>query len=102
MNWTEQDIQAIWQKAQTVDRTNPDKWRKDIWGAWISRQQFGNHDSKFGWEIDGQSANGGENGENGSTHSDLQPLQWKNAAALKNGARTGPITAYGGENIERP
>jgi len=97
MNWSEQQIQAVWEKGETVERFNPDKWRKDACGAWISRSQLGNRESMFGWEIDyiTPPANGGTDDIN-----NLRPVQWKNVAFKKNGVLTCLVTAYGGENIQ--
>lgn len=97
MSWTEQEIEAAWQNGQVVSKFAPGKWRKDACGAWVSREQYGNRNSMFGWEIDRVTpeAQGGAN-----ALSNLRPLQWKNAALRSNGTLTGAVTAYGGENIE--
>jgi hypothetical protein len=95
--WTEQDIRAVWDKGELVEKFNPDRWRKDACGAWISRQQHGNPASGFGWEIDriAPVANGGAD-----ELSNLRPLQWKNAASNKNdGGLTCSVVAYGGGNV---
>lgn len=97
MSYTEQEIEAAWQNGQIVGKFPPAKWRKDACGAWLSREQYGNHNSMFGWEIDRITPE-----TQGSTDAPptLLPLQWKNAALKSNGRLTGAITAYGGENIE--
>ena len=97
MSWTEADIQSVWEKGEVVDKTNPEKWRKDVCGAWICRDQYGNKDSKFGWEIDRvtPAAEGGTD-----ALSNLRPLQWKNALLKKDGGLTCPVTAHGGNNLE--
>jgi hypothetical protein len=96
MNWTEQQIQAVWNKGQVVEKFNPDKWRKDTCGAWISRGQHGNKDSIFGWEIDHITpvADGGTDDV-----SNLRPLQWENEVGKKDGKLTCFVTAYGGQNM---
>ena len=99
MTWTEQDIRGVWEKGEVVGNLNAAKWRKDACGAWMSRDQHGNHNSNFGWEIDHilPVAEGG-----GNALSNLRPLQWKNAGAdRKGGALICLVTAYGGENIDR-
>ncbi len=83
-----------WSQAQTAERLNPDKWRKDACGAWISWQQFGNKDSAFGWEIVPEPPQPGPGGEE-----NLQPFQWKNAASRKEGAPACKVIAWGGDNI---
>ena len=45
-------IEEIWKSALTVTGFNPDIVRKDACGAWIMRNQYGNRNSIFGWEID--------------------------------------------------
>ena len=97
MNWTEQEIQAAWENAPLADRANPRKWRKDSCGAWIGRDQYGNHDSVFGWEIDAAEA-----AENGGVRdlSRLRPLQWRNAVSGPDGKPSCRVTAWGGGNLE--
>ena len=94
-NWTEEQVRAAWNHGQIAERLDPQKWRKDACGAWISRQQYANRDSIYGWEID--TADPREAGA--SNGSGLRPLQWKNAATKKDGRLTCAVIAYGGENI---
>jgi hypothetical protein len=97
MSWTEQQIQSVWDRGQAVEKFNPQKWRKDACGAWISRDQHGNTNSDFGWEIDHirPVANGGTD-----ELSNLLPLQWKNAANKSVGKLAHPVMAQGGCNID--
>jgi hypothetical protein len=97
MNWTELEIQSVWEKAEVVEHYNPRQWRKDCCGAWMARNQFGNHNSRFGWEIDLLTP-----ADKGGTRdlSNLQPFQWKNAASRQDGRSPGPVRAYGGDNID--
>jgi hypothetical protein len=95
-SWTEDQIRAAWNQGQIAERFNPDKWRKDPCGAWIARQQFGNKESSFGWEIDAVALEAGAAGGNAS---DLRPLQWKNASAKTNDKLVCAVTAHGGGNI---
>lgn len=97
MSYSEQEIEAAWQNGQTVGKFPPAKWRKDACGAWLSREQYGNRNSMFGWEIDHitPQEQGGANAP-----ANLRPLHWKNAALKSNGKLAGAVTAYGGENIE--
>ena len=66
-------INAVWQKAKTVEGYDPNIWRKDFANAWIRRDHYG-VDSK-GWEIDHlcPSSNGGSD-----ELSNLNALHWKN------------------------
>jgi hypothetical protein len=97
MSWTEQQIQSVWNTGQVVDRSNPEKWRKDACGAWISRDQYGDGHSRFGWEIDRILP-----AEGGGTDdlSNLRPLHWKNALSRKDGRLTCLVTACGGVNSQ--
>lgn len=43
---------SVWQKARIEEGYNPDMFRKDACGAWISWNQYGVVDNLYGWEID--------------------------------------------------
>jgi hypothetical protein len=97
MNLSEQQIQTVWEQAEAVRSANPTKWRKDACGAWICRDQFGNRNSEFGWEI-----NCIRPVDNGGTEvlSDLRPLQWINNEASRSGNLLCRVKANGGVNID--
>jgi hypothetical protein len=97
MSWTDLEIQSAWDKGEIVEKFNPHKWRKDSCGAWISRDQHGNRESRYGWEIEPitPATQGGSN-----DLSNLRPLQWKNAASRKDGKLSCPIRAHGGDNFD--
>lgn len=68
-------IETVWKKATVVDGYNSDLVRKDCVGAWILKNEYGNTNSVFGWEIDHvypQSLGGGDDNLN------LRPMQWEN------------------------
>ena len=50
--FNEKTIEQVWELARTVEGFNPDMVRKDACGAWIMKNQYGNRDSIYGWEID--------------------------------------------------
>lgn len=68
----ERMIEAVWRRGTFVPGYT---WRKDKCGAPIKREDYGNRESKYGWEIDHINPDGSDNLEN------LQPLQWKNNVA---------------------
>lgn len=94
MSWSDEDIQNVWNKGHQAANNEPSKWRKDDCSAWISRAQYGNRDSKYGWEIDHTNSNGGDGLSN------LRPLEWKNNASKQDGTHTCPVTANGTDNVD--
>lgn len=73
MAYTEQLVQAVWEKGRASAAQARDLWRRDQCGAWIRREHYGRTDSEFGWRI--------ENVTPGSpdTLDNLQPLNCANA-----------------------
>ena len=71
----EETINYFWQKGLVVEGYNPDLYRQDYSGAWISRNAFGDRDSILGWEIDHvyPLSKGGTNEE-----INLRPINWRN------------------------
>lgn len=95
MSFSENMIQDVWEKGTVVTNNDPQKWRKDQCGAWISRSLYGNRKSQYGWEIDHISP-GGED-----KLSNLRPLQWQNNVDKSDGRLKGYITAEGTENVDK-
>ena len=52
MNFSQEIIDAVWAKAQTVDGFDENKYRKDVCGAWMIKDSYGDKESIYGWEID--------------------------------------------------
>lgn len=48
----ERAIQEVWNKSVGDIGQDPDQWRQDEEGRTISRSDYGNRDSKWGWFID--------------------------------------------------
>ena len=94
MAFSEKVIQDVWEKGTIVANNDPQKWRKDQCGAWISRSKYGNRESQYGWEIDHISPGGGD------YLSNLRPLQWQNNVDKSDGRLKGYITAKGTENVD--
>ncbi len=44
-------IQEVWELAEVVAGVDPALWRRDEFGDWIRRLDYGRRGSKFGWEI---------------------------------------------------
>lgn len=52
MEFTKEQINGAWGKAQIVDGYDPLRFRKDACGAWIIYDKYGITDSPYGWEVD--------------------------------------------------
>ncbi len=92
-NWSQEMIQAVWEKGQEESNNDPSMWRKDQCGAWIQWSKYGNRDSGYGWEIDHISPGGSDNLPN------LRPLQWQNNVDKGDGRLKCNATASGTKNV---
>lgn len=74
-NFTESEKYQVWLKASTLINVDASIWRVDACGALIKFSDYGNTNSKYGWEIDHKNpvSNGGSD-----DLWNLQPLQWRN------------------------
>lgn len=86
-------VQQVWDKAQTVSGADSSIWRKDQCGAWIKRGDYGNRQSRFGWEVDHISPGGSDNLSN------LRALHWENNVAKSDGRLVCVVKASGNQNI---
>lgn len=93
LSYTEQEIQAVWEKGETVPSNSSDVYRKDACGAWIARNHYGNRQSQYGWEIDHIDPDGGEELSN------LRPLHWLNNAHRQDDPLTCAVTSSGTTNV---
>ena len=76
--FTEEQIEAVWQKASIMPNNDPNVFRQDYAGAWIKRDQYDRSDTKYGWTI-----NFNKPIKDGGTEelSNCYPLHWRNAQA---------------------
>lgn len=79
MSFSEQDIEAVWNKGRVIPDFASDIWRWDVCGTVMKRSEHGNRNSKYGWEIDHINPNGND------SLSNLQPLQWENNVSKSDG-----------------
>lgn len=74
-------IKKVWEKAEIDSNYNPNEIRKDICGAYICFDLYGQKNKTMGWQID--CIKPIEYGGNNELFN-LQPLNWKNKASKKN------------------
>ena len=65
-------IASVWECAETVPGTDSVIWRKDEYGAWIHRADYGRRTSEFGWEIFDPGV-----GHHSQGVYAMRPMQWK-------------------------
>jgi len=94
MEHTEEDINVVWKKGTAVLNVDPNVWRKDDCGAWISRAKYGTRESDYGWEIDHISPDGPDHLSN------WRPLQWKNNVDKSDGKLKCNVTSNSNRNVE--
>jgi len=73
-DFSNKQIQEVWEKATVVENYDSSKFRKDLAGAWIVKNDYGK-ETQFGWQVDHvypSSKGGDENPIN------LRPMQWEN------------------------
>jgi len=98
MSYSDEIIQKVWEKGSVVPNFPPDRYRKDDCGAWMTRTEYGNRNSDYGWEIDHIKP---ESEGGGNELSNLRPLQWENNATKQAGRLTCPVTSSGSKNVKR-
>lgn len=83
-NWSQEIIVKVWCKGNTDTKWPADEWRFDKYGTWMRFGDYGNRNSKYGWEIDHiiPKSRGGSDGL-----SNLEPLQWQNNVKKSDGMR---------------
>lgn len=97
-DFSEKQIQAVWEKGKVADKFDSKKYRKDMAGAWMVRDQYGKK-GDFGWTIDHvypEALGGDDNLVN------LRPMQWQNNQSKSDDypEYSTAITSKGKENVE--
>lgn len=72
--FSEEEINAVWQKALIQANNDPNVYRKDYTGAWIRKSDYGQQ-TEYGWEIDHVRPLVMDGSHN---LSNLLPLHWRN------------------------
>ena len=73
----------VWKLGRIVAGYDEKRWRKDVCGAWMDYNKYGDTDSKYGWQVDHIFPSSVLE-DNGVTENDrdnvinLRPMQWKN------------------------
>jgi hypothetical protein len=98
-NFTDEQINNVWDKGIVQENNDPQQFRKDIVGAWIKRESYGKEEP-YGWEIDHvypESKGGDDNLLN------LRPMQWQNNRSKSDDypEYNSKITSEGNKNIEK-
>ncbi|MGY8691180.1 MAG: hypothetical protein ACKVHP_26000, partial [Verrucomicrobiales bacterium] len=81
-----------WENGEIVSGNDAALWRKDEFGAWIHRLEYGNRRSNYGWEILDPP---------GNSFGILRPLQWQNYVDQVAAHTQSRMTAAGLHNTRR-
>ena len=87
-------IDTVWEYAAVIEGNDPDLWRKDEFGAWLYRTDYGRRNSDFGWEICDINAGRGSGGV-----AALRPMQWQNYLDQAAAMTQSRVTADGLRNV---
>jgi len=96
MGFSEQVVQAVWNRGRIVSGYDPSEFRQDECTAWMRRSAYGERSSVLGWEIDHIKpvSEGGTD-----VIWNLRPLQWENNAERSSGPLTCLIRSQGTKNV---
>lgn len=89
-------VDRVWEFAEVVEGNDPALWRKDEFGAWLNRQDYGNRRSAFGWEICDTSHIRRDVGITA-----LRPVQWENLLDQSSAYTESRMTADGLRNTRK-
>ena len=82
--YSDADLEKIWQKGKEICGADPNLWRNDEFDLPMCRDEYGNRNSEFGWEVDHilpVSMGGSDELTN------LRPLNWYSNASRSNNVR---------------
>lgn len=101
MTYSEEVIQAVWEKGRALPDLDPNEWRQDQCGAWMYREHYGNLNSEFGWKTLNVVPGGKEEPEN------LRPFHCQNSFDLEHRrplCRVSADTSYiaPGQTVSQP
>ncbi|MCX8049684.1 MAG: hypothetical protein N3A55_08505 [Methylohalobius sp.] len=101
MAFSEEVIQAVWEKGRAGPELDPTQWRQDQCGAWMCREHYNNFNSEFGWKILEVVPGGGE------ALAGLQPFHWQNTFDLEHRRPLCRVTAdrsdvAAGQRVSQP
>ena len=89
-------IAGVWANGDAIPGNDPDLWRKDQFGAWIHRLDYGKRHSEFGWEICDLTAGRGPGGL-----AALRPMHWQNYIDQVAALTQSRVTAEGIRNVRK-
>ena len=87
MDFNNETVLGVWEKARATNDKDPTEWRKDECGAWINRNHYANLLSEFGWKIENVTPGEDPLLEN------LRPFQHENAYDKATGQAHCRVTA---------
>lgn len=98
-NFSDEVIQQVWNKGTKVDEYDSSKYRKDVCGAWMQRDKYG-EEHTYGWEIDHvyPTSKGGDD-----DLVNLRPMQWENNRSKADDypSYNAAVTSDGNKNVSK-
>lgn len=102
------DKDEVWKKGAIVPNFDKNRWRKDACGAWIDYNEYGNTDSKYGWQVDhifpdSVLEDNDVSEDDRDNMINLRPLQWKNNDVKDKDYPTydRAVTSLGNTNVDK-
>lgn len=89
-------IDGVWENGDRIAGNDAALWRKDQFGAWMYRHDYGKRRSEYGWEICDPGV-----GRHGGGIAALRPMQWQNYIDQVAALTRSRVTADGLRNIRK-